>query len=150
MQATGRIYTLSSNVENLTFVGTGNFNGSGNGLANTMIGGNGNDDPFGGGGNDVLQGGSGNDELEGQGGDDTLDGSIYMLQLYDRVLPSHSVPTLVGLTLVMLLLYAGFGLFDALRTRMMSRIGVRVERGLRDRVFSAVLLPPLLQSRCRR
>ncbi len=35
-----------------------------------------------------------------------LTGSIYMLQIYDRVMPSHSVPTLVGLTLVMLLLYA--------------------------------------------
>ena len=72
-----------------------------------------------------------------------LTGSIYMLQLYDRVLPSHSVSTLVGLTLVMLLLYAGFGVFDVLRTRMMSRIGIRIERNLRDRVFSAVMLLPL-------
>ena len=72
-----------------------------------------------------------------------LTGSIYMLQLYDRVLPSHSVSTLVGLTLVMVLLYAGFGVFDVLRTRMMSRIGVRIERSLRVRVFSAVMLLPL-------
>jgi ATP-binding cassette subfamily C protein len=72
-----------------------------------------------------------------------LTGSIYMLQLYDRVLPAHSVPTLVGLTLIMLLLYAGFGVFDFLRAQVLSRIGVRFERALRERVFSAVLLKPL-------
>jgi len=72
-----------------------------------------------------------------------LTGSLYMLQLYDRVLPSHSVPTLIGLTVLMLLLYAGFGLFDLLRARLLSRIGVRVDRALRDRVFAAVLLLPL-------
>ncbi len=64
-----------------------------------------------------------------------LTGSLYMLQLYDRVIPSHSVPTLVGLTILMLVLYAGYGVFDILRTRVISRIGVRVDRALRERVF---------------
>lgn len=72
-----------------------------------------------------------------------LTGSIYMLQLYDRVLPSHSVPTLVGLTAIMVLLYAGFGIFDALRVRMLGRIGVRIERSLRAPVFASVILLPL-------
>jgi ATP-binding cassette subfamily C protein len=72
-----------------------------------------------------------------------LTGSIYMLQLYDRVLPSHSVATLVGLTIIMLVLYVGFGVFNFLRMRMMTRIGIRIERSLRDRVFSAVMLLPL-------
>lgn len=72
-----------------------------------------------------------------------LTGSVYMLQLYDRVLPAHSVPTLIGLTLIMLLLYAGFGVFDFLRAQVLSRIGVRFERALRERVFSALLLKPL-------
>jgi ATP-binding cassette subfamily C protein len=72
-----------------------------------------------------------------------LTGSIYMLQLYDRVLPSHSVPTLIGLTIVMLMLYAGFGVLDMVRTRIMSRIGLRIDRSLRERVFAAVLLLPL-------
>ena len=35
-----------------------------------------------------------------------LTGSFYMLQVYDRVLGSRSLPTLVGLTLLMLMLYA--------------------------------------------
>src|SRR5262252_4339008 len=72
-----------------------------------------------------------------------LTGSIYMLQLYDRVLPSHSVPTLIGLTIVMLVLYVGFGVLDMMRTRIMSRIGLRIDRSLRERVFAAVLLLPL-------
>ncbi len=72
-----------------------------------------------------------------------LTGSLYMLQLYDRVLPSRSVPTLIGLTVLMVLLYAAFGALDLLRTRVLSRVGLRMERALRDRVFTAVLLIPL-------
>ena len=48
-------------------------------------------------------------------------GTLYMLQLYDRVLPSHSVQTLVGLTVLMLLHYAGFGQDRAVA----ARAGVR-------------------------
>lgn len=72
-----------------------------------------------------------------------LTGSFYMLQVYDRVLPSRSVPTLVGLTIIMLVLYAGHGVIDFLRTRIMARIGLRIDEALRERVFSAVLLLPL-------
>ncbi|MGQ7814938.1 peroxidase family protein [Metapseudomonas furukawaii] len=56
-------YTLGANVENLRFVGTGNFTGVGNGLANTLQGGTGNDSLNGGTGNDTLIGGAGNDTL---------------------------------------------------------------------------------------
>jgi PrtD family type I secretion system ABC transporter len=76
-----------------------------------------------------------------------LTGSIYMLQLYDRVLPSHSVPTLLGLTIIMLLMYVGFGIFNFLRLRLLSRIAIRVERNLRDRVLAAVMLLPLRAKR---
>jgi len=72
-----------------------------------------------------------------------LTSSIYMLQLYDRVLPSHSVPTLVGLTILMLILFAGYGLLDMVRARVMSRIGLRIDRSLRARVFALVIQLPL-------
>src|SRR5262249_32624225 len=76
-----------------------------------------------------------------------LTSSIYMLQLYDRVIPSHSVATLVGLTILMLLLFAGYGVLDMVRTRVMTRIGLRIDRKLRDRVFGLVLALPLREQR---
>ncbi|MBP2485955.1 Ca2+-binding RTX toxin-like protein [Rhizobium leguminosarum] len=54
-------YALTNNVEKLTFIGTGDFAGTGNGLANTINGGAGNDTLDGGAGNDTLVGGAGND-----------------------------------------------------------------------------------------
>jgi len=63
--STALAYTLSGNVDNLIFVGAGNFNGTGNALANTIVGGAGNDTLNGGGGNDTLTGGAGNDTMNG-------------------------------------------------------------------------------------
>ncbi len=72
-----------------------------------------------------------------------LTGSLYMLQVYDRVLPSRSVPTLIGLTVLMVLLFAAYGVLDYARTRVLSRVGLGVDRDLRERVFGTVLLMPL-------
>ena len=54
-------FTLGANLENLTYTGSGNFAGTGNGLANTITGGAGNDVLDGGAGVDTLIGGAGND-----------------------------------------------------------------------------------------
>jgi PrtD family type I secretion system ABC transporter len=72
-----------------------------------------------------------------------LTGSMYMMQVYDRVLPSRSVPTLVGLTIVMVILYGAHGGLDFVRTRIMARIGLKIDAALRAKVFDAVLLLPL-------
>jgi len=72
-----------------------------------------------------------------------LAGSFYMLQIYDRVLPSRSVPTLVGLTLLLVGLYLIYGGLDVIRIRVLSRVGVKIDNDLRGRVFSAVHLIPL-------
>lgn len=72
-----------------------------------------------------------------------LTGSLYMLQVYDRVLPSRSIPTLIGLSLLMIGLYAGYGLLDFFRVRAMARVGFRIDRQLRDKVFALVRLLPL-------
>jgi Ca2+-binding RTX toxin-like protein len=58
-------YTLLNNVENITFIGTGNFRGIGNALDNVIISGAGNDTLAGGTGADTLIGGDGNDSIEG-------------------------------------------------------------------------------------
>ncbi len=72
-----------------------------------------------------------------------LAGSFYMLQVYDRVLPSQSVPTLIGLSILMAALYVISGALEFIRGRIMARIGTRVDATLSPRVFKAVQLMPL-------
>lgn len=67
-------WTLPAHVENLTFTGTAMTSGSGNLLANLIIGNDAANDLAGLGGADALYGGAGNDSLSGDGGRDTLDG----------------------------------------------------------------------------
>src|SRR5215470_13935070 len=69
----------------------------------------------------------------------TLSGSLYMLQVYDRVIPSRNVATLVGLSLIVLLAYVLQGYFDALRTRMLARIGALFDAGLQEPIFLIAL-----------
>ena len=68
----------------------------------------------------------------------TLSGSIYMLQVYDRVIPSRNVATLLGLSLIVVLAYLLQGYFDALRTRMLSRIGSLFDVGLQEPIHVAL------------
>ncbi|WP_036992890.1 calcium-binding protein, partial [Metapseudomonas furukawaii] len=63
-------YTLGAGIEHLAYIGAGSFTGNGNGSANTIFGGNGNDTLNGGAGNDVLVGGQGADTLTGGTGVD--------------------------------------------------------------------------------
>jgi PrtD family type I secretion system ABC transporter len=52
-----------------------------------------------------------------------LNGSLYMLQVYDRVLTSGSIPTLMALSALMAGVYLFQALFDAIRSRLLIRIG---------------------------
>jgi len=74
VKATVAAYTLAANVENLTFVGTGGFAGTGNTLNNVITGGAGHDTLRSGGGNDTLNGVAGNDTVYGEGGKDFIYG----------------------------------------------------------------------------
>ncbi len=67
-----------------------------------------------------------------------LTGSLFMLQVYDRVIPSSSIPTLVALSGIVLILYLYYGFLEYVRTRLLVRIGRRFEESLRSRVFDAV------------
>lgn len=68
-----------------------------------------------------------------------LTGPVYMLQVYDRVLSSGSIETLVALSALMVFLYAMMGLLDFVRNRIMIRVGVRFYQTLQARVFHAVM-----------
>ena len=72
-----------------------------------------------------------------------LTSSIYMLQVYDRVLSSRSVPTLIVLSLVALWLYGVQAILDVIRSRMLVRISGHVERDLAPRVFRVIVEMPL-------
>jgi PrtD family type I secretion system ABC transporter len=67
-----------------------------------------------------------------------LTGSIFMLQVYDRVLTSNSVPTLIALFGIVVVLYGYYGFLEFVRSRVLIRIGRRFEETLRHRVFDAV------------
>lgn len=65
-------FTLGANVDNLTLNG-GNLDGTGNGLANVLVGTAGNNILTGFGGDDIMFAGAGNDTLNGGDGVDTAD-----------------------------------------------------------------------------
>ncbi len=63
--------------------------------------------------------------------------SIYMMQVYDRVLGSRNETTLLVLTLLMLGLYALLNALDMIRTFVLVRIGAQLDINLNQRVFTA-------------
>ncbi|HKL70888.1 type I secretion system permease/ATPase [Salibaculum sp.] len=68
-----------------------------------------------------------------------LTGPLYMLNVYDRVLGSRSVETLVALSVLVGFLYLMMALLDYARGRVMSRAGARFQSALDRRVFMATL-----------
>ncbi|PKR54841.1 type I secretion system permease/ATPase [Thalassospira marina] len=72
-----------------------------------------------------------------------LTGPLFMLQVYDRVLASQSMPTLLALIMLVLALYLFLGTADALRARMLVRIGWRVDEQIGPDVMRHALALPL-------
>ena len=67
-----------------------------------------------------------------------LVGPVFMLQTYDRVLPSRSVSTLVGLLTIALVLLLVQAVVDVVRSRLLSRTGEAFDEAIRDHVFDSV------------
>ena len=72
-----------------------------------------------------------------------LSGSLYMLQVYDRVIPSRNIATLLGLSLIVLCAYLVQGYFDALRARMLCRVATLFDAGLQEQIHTALATLPL-------
>jgi ATP-binding cassette subfamily C protein len=72
-----------------------------------------------------------------------LNGSFFMLQVYDRVLPGRSIPTLVALLMLVSLLYALQGGLDFVRNRVSVRVGRYLDERLGLRVYDALVRLPL-------
>ena len=72
-----------------------------------------------------------------------LTGAFFMLEVYDRVLPSRSVPTLVALTVLAMTLFIALGVLDFIRGRILVRIGASLDEQLSGRVYDTLIRIPL-------
>src|SRR6266478_2484309 len=72
-----------------------------------------------------------------------LTGAMFMLEIYDRVLPSRSVPTLVGIAILAGGLYVVQGILDLIRSRVLVRVGSALDEDVSGRVFDAILRLPM-------
>lgn len=72
-----------------------------------------------------------------------LTGPLFMLEVYDRVIPSRSLPTLVALLLLVAGLYAFSAILDIVRGRVMIRIAGAFDASLSSRVFALIAGAPL-------
>lgn len=72
-----------------------------------------------------------------------LTGSIFMLQVYDRVIPSRSLPTLLGLAVLAVLLYGFQGGLEVARSRLLIRIGTALDHKLGPRAYDLLVRLPL-------
>jgi len=76
-----------------------------------------------------------------------LTGAMFMLEVYDRVLPSRSVPTLIGIAILAGGLYMEQGLIDLIRGRLLVRIGSALDEAVSGRVFDTILRLPMKAAR---
>jgi ATP-binding cassette subfamily C protein len=72
-----------------------------------------------------------------------LTGSLFMLEVYDRVLPSRSVPTLVGLIVLASALFGFQALLEITRGRLLVRVGNHLDYVLSPRIFDLMVQLPL-------
>jgi PrtD family type I secretion system ABC transporter len=75
-----------------------------------------------------------------------LTGSFYMLEVYDRVIPSRSLPTLIGLSLLAFTLYLFQGALEAIRGRLLARVSVALDQEVGADVARRVMRTPLTES----
>ncbi|RWN10702.1 type I secretion system permease/ATPase [Mesorhizobium sp.] len=72
-----------------------------------------------------------------------LTGSFFMLQVYDRVIPGRSVPTLVGLAIFAAMLFTFQGVLELIRSRLLVRIGMALDQRMSGKVYAALMRLPL-------
>jgi ATP-binding cassette, subfamily C, bacterial PrsD len=63
---------------------------------------------------------------------------LFMIEVYDRVIPSQSLPTLIALLILAAGLYAFSSILDVLRSRVLMRLGAMLDQALSRRVISVI------------
>lgn len=64
--------------------------------------------------------------------------SLYMLQLYDRVLASRSEETLLMLTLIVIVMFGVMGTLEFIRSRILIRVGNSIDAKMSTRLFNSM------------
>ncbi len=72
-----------------------------------------------------------------------LTGSFFMLEVYDRVLPSRSIPTLLVLAMIAAVLFSFLGILDVIRSRILVRVGGDLNERLAPRIYDTIVRLPL-------
>ena len=75
-----------------------------------------------------------------------LSGSLYMMLVYDMVLPSRSVPTLTGLAILVVIAYLFQGVLDFIRGRLLIHFSAAVDVDLNREIHSLINLLSRTQS----
>ena len=75
-----------------------------------------------------------------------LSPTLYMLQIYDRVMVSHSELTLLMISLIILFFLGLMAFADWVRSRLLVRAGVQFDEALNERIFRAGFRAELEQS----
>ena len=68
--------------------------------------------------------------------------SLYMMQVYDRVLTTGGLTTLMFVSLVLLVALAALALLDTVRTRILTRASLRLDRQLSRTILEASFVTP--------
>lgn len=74
-----------------------------------------------------------------------LTAPLYMLQIYDRVLTSRSVETLVALTVLAAAMLLVMGALELIRSRVLVRTGARIDQLLCARLFETIFRQSLIE-----
>jgi ATP-binding cassette subfamily C exporter for protease/lipase len=69
-----------------------------------------------------------------------LSSPLYLMQVYNRVLVSENVPTLILLTGILAVALLTMAALDALRAQLLIRCGIRLEQLLATRIFEALVV----------
>lgn len=72
-----------------------------------------------------------------------LSGAFFMLQIYDRVLPSRSVPTLIALAVLVAGSFAILAIIDLIRSRLLAGVAASLDQDLSERVYDTLVRLPL-------
>lgn len=75
--------------------------------------------------------------------------SIYMLQVYDRVVPTGNTSTLLMLTLIVFVLFLTMSIMEWVRSQILVRVSARLEILLNRRVFAVAYKQSLYSGRQR-